>query len=90
MDAFEDVVDGAVTTPSVPPSFNDPFVIPIEGEVSANLISTAEETDETFEPNSFHPSDVSLAVQGLRARDESPGSPPSMGNDGNTDARAHI
>jgi len=86
METFEDLVNGAVATSAIPPTFNHSFVISVDCEVPASSASVVEVADKTFEANSFGPASVLLAVQGLPSWDEPPGPPPTMNNNCDADA----
>jgi hypothetical protein len=87
---LEDIIDLLVLTPTIPPSFNDSFVVTMDGEVSVTLVSATEEADKTLEANSFCPSDVSFSAEHLPTGYESPGSPAAVDDNGNTHSRTCI
>jgi hypothetical protein len=62
MEAFEDLVNGAIAASAIPPTFNHSFVIPVDCEVPASRASVVEVADKTFEANSFGPANVPLAM----------------------------
>lgn len=59
-------------------------------EVRRFLYELDKDVDEKFESDSFGPSDVVLSMQGLPIRVESPGSPPTIDEDCDTNPRASI
>jgi hypothetical protein len=90
IDMLEDIVDVLVLTPTIPPTFNNSFVVAMNGEVSVTLISATEEADKTFEANSFCPSDVSFSAEHLPTRYEPPSSPVAPDDDGDAHSGAGI
>jgi hypothetical protein len=90
IDMLEDIADMLVPTPTIPPTFNNSFVVAVNGEVSVTLISATEEADKTFEANSFCPSDVSFSAEHLPTRYEPPSSPVAPDDDGDGHSGAGI
>ena len=80
---FENIVDWLALAPGIPPAFDNPFVVAIDGEVSWFLLVATEETDKTFKANSLCPPDIAFSIQGFPSWNESPSSPSALYDDGN-------
>jgi hypothetical protein len=81
--SLEDSVNRSVPAASVPPTFDDTLVISVYDEVASFLTVLDETPNEAFKPDSFSPSDIPLAVEGLPTRYETPCSPPVADGNGN-------
>jgi hypothetical protein len=75
MDVAEYTIDGSVTVPEFPPSFDNTCVVAMDEEVAAKARDRGESIDEELKANGFCPSDVTFAIEGLPARDKPPGTP---------------
>jgi hypothetical protein len=82
---LENSVDSSVPAAPVPPTFDDTFVISICDEIAGFLTVLDEASNEAFKCDSFSPSDISLAIEGLPAGYEAPCSPSVADGDGDAD-----
>lgn len=84
MHASEDSIDSSVAASSVPPTFNDFFVISVcdKAPLSSAIVHEASNKKEC---NSLCPSDVPLPVEGLPSGNEAPCSPVLADGDGDAD-----
>jgi hypothetical protein len=82
--SLEDSVNRSVTAASVPPTFDNALVISVYDEILSFLTVLDETPNEAFKPDSFSPSDIPLAVEGLPAGYQTPCLPSVA--DGNGDA----
>jgi hypothetical protein len=84
MDAFKDVVCGFVSALTIPPAFDNSFVVSIDFDVAVMhfAYNLAKGLDDELESKCFHPADVPPVC--FPAGDEVP-CPPFVG-DGDSDA----
>ena len=90
IDPLENFIDGVVVTLTILPTLNHSFVVSMDGEVASNEARVIEVAYQTFEANSFHPSNISLSMQGLPPWNEPPGPPLTQDHDGDSKTRAPI
>ena len=80
---LENSIDGSVPAAPIPPTFNDAFVISVCDEIASFFTISDEASNEAFKCDRFSPSDISLAIEGLPARYETPCSPSVADGDAN-------
>lgn len=82
MNMLEDFVCGFVPASALPPTFNNPFVVPKDFDVSPSGSGWGEGEDEELEADCLCPADVPSIS--LPTWEEPPSSPPAFDCDPNT------
>ena len=85
MQLLEDLIDGSVMAPSIPPALDHSSVIPIYCEIPSLHLGFQEVSDQAFKSDGLSPADVPLPSKRLPSRYEPPGSP--LGPNGNGDSK---
>ena len=65
MQPLENSIDSLVVAAPIPLTFDDTFVISVYDEVVSLFTILDEASNEAFKCDSFSPSDISLAIEGL-------------------------
>ena len=81
---LEDLVDGSVMAPSIPPALNHSSVIPIYCKIPSLCLGFQEVSDQAFKSDGLSPANVPLPSERLPSGYEPPGSP--LGPNGNGDS----
>ena len=86
----EDLVDRVISASAILPTLNHSLVVSIDCEVPSSGVRVDEVAKNTLNANSFSPTDILLAMQGLPPCDKLPSSPSTMDNNGDANFRACV
>jgi len=87
---LENVVDCSVSTTSIPPSFDNSFVVPIKSVMLCSGIECCDRSSEELKSDCFSPSNVVSAVEGFPIWYKSPGPPSVFNNNGDSNPQTGI
>ncbi|KAJ6611101.1 hypothetical protein B0H10DRAFT_1953281 [Mycena sp. CBHHK59/15] len=85
---FEDLISGSVPAPAIPPTFDNPFVIPKNLDMTGRSARCNERADEELKSNGFSPANVSAIS--FPAWEEPPGTPALANGDSNSNRKAGV